>query len=134
MPSRLTFDSDSEYSEIVRIYCKNECNAYWKAYRLPVERDRLADLVRTTIAQEMRRGVFRLGTIPKPSTVARRISELADSKRYPTGATGLVCIGQTTIAGVTGSYYIPQPLEWTGEDRQLLEQRLPERPNQETLM
>ena len=134
MPSRLTFDPDSEYSEVLRIYCKNECKTFWESYHLPAEINRLTELVRTTIAHERRRGVFMLGSMPGVRTVTKRINELAQGSRYSSGVTGLVCIGIVTVSGVMGSHYIPQPLEYHGEERKLLEERLPGKTNQGTLI
>lgn len=132
----MIFDPDSEYSEVLRIYCKNECKEFWRAYHLPAEINRLTDLVRTTIARERRSGTFRMGTMPGVRTVTKRINELAQTKRYSSGITDLVCVGHLTFGGVTGSYYTPQPLEYQREERAMIEFYLdvPSRVKQETLM
>ena len=130
----MSWNPESQYCVKVRAYAKAECKTYWQAYRLPAEINRLTDLTRTTIAREMRRGIFEVATIPSVRDVTRRVNELAQTKRYPTGITELVCIGERRLAGIVGSYYIPQPMEYElGWERLELEKLLPVKVNQEQL-
>lgn len=131
----MTWNPESEYCSRVRAYFKAEVKEHWRAYKVPGEINRLADLTRTTIVREMRRGIFDIATCPSMRDAVRRGNETAQAKRYPSGITDTVCIGERRIAGVVGSFYVPQPLEYASgsDDRMLLEEWMPRKVLQEQL-
>jgi hypothetical protein len=71
--------------------------------------------------------------MPNVRDVTRRVEELAQGTRYPSGVTDLVCIGERKISGVFGSHYIPQPLEYEGEDKEMLLKWMPQKVEQTQL-
>ena len=129
----MTWNPESEYCHVVRAFFKAETKEYWRCYRLPGEINRLADLTRTTIAREMRKGRFPVATCPSMRDAVRRGNETAQKTRFPSGVTDTVCIGERKIQAVVGSYYRPQPLEYVDEERKMLYEWTPDPVEQATL-